>query len=66
MRDALNSIFEEEGGAPLRDLLLGLVHDPVGTAGLGPELGDWNKEIYQNRIGLTKNELGILRKKGVI
>ena len=38
MRDALNSIFEEEGGAPLRDLLLGLVHDPVGTAGLGLSL----------------------------
>ena len=43
MRDALNSIFEEEGGAPLRDLLLGLVHDPVGTAGLGPELGGANR-----------------------
>ena len=39
MRDALNSIFEEEGGAPLRELLLGLVHDPAGTASLIPELG---------------------------
>ena len=38
MRDALNSIFEEEGGVPLRDLLLGLVHDPAGTASLIPEL----------------------------
>ena len=39
MRDALNSIFEEDGGAPMRDLLLGLVHDPVGTASLAPHLG---------------------------
>ena len=39
MRDALNSIFEEDGSAPLRELLLGLVHDPVGTASLVPELG---------------------------
>ncbi|MEC8873888.1 MAG: AAA domain-containing protein [Candidatus Thermoplasmatota archaeon] len=39
MRDALNSIFEEDGSAPLRELLLGLVHDPAGTASLIPELG---------------------------
>jgi hypothetical protein len=39
MRDALNSVFEEDGSAPLRELLLGLVHDPVGTACLMPELG---------------------------
>ena len=39
MRDALNSVFEEDGGAPLRDLLLGTVHDPSGTASLIPELG---------------------------
>ena len=32
MRDSLNSIFQEEGGVPLRDLLLGSVHDPSGTA----------------------------------
>jgi hypothetical protein len=39
MRDALNSIFDEDGGVPLRDLLLGMVHDPPGTASLIPELG---------------------------
>jgi len=39
MRDALNSIFEEDGSAPLRDLLLGLVHDPKDTASLAPEMG---------------------------
>jgi len=39
MRDALNSIFEEDGSAPLRDLVIGLVHDPAGTASLIPELG---------------------------
>ena len=39
MRDALNSLFEEEGGVPLRDLILGAVHDPVGTAMLPPDLG---------------------------
>tara|TARA_B100000683_G_scaffold153700_1_gene148540 strand:+ start:267 stop:2195 length:1929 start_codon:yes stop_codon:yes gene_type:complete len=38
MRDALNSIFEEDGGAPLRELLLGLVHNPEATASLIPEL----------------------------
>lgn len=39
MRDSLNSIFQEEGGVPLRDLLLGSVHDPPGTASLPPQLG---------------------------
>lgn len=39
MRDALNSLFQEEGGVPLRDLILGLVHDPEGTACLPPQLG---------------------------
>ena len=39
MRDALNSVFEEGGGAPLRDLFLGLVHDPSSTASLIPDFG---------------------------
>ena len=39
MRDALNSVFQEEGGVPLRDLILGLVHDPAGTASMPPQLG---------------------------
>ena len=39
MRDSLNSIFQEEGGVPLRDLILGTVHDPVGTSSLPPQLG---------------------------
>ena len=56
MRDALNSIFEEEGGAPLRDLLLGLVHDPVGTAGLGPELGGANRRPASQPEGLNESQ----------
>ena len=56
MRDALNSIFEEEGGAPLRDLLLGLVHDPVGTAGLGPELGGANRRPASRPEGLNESQ----------
>ena len=56
MRDALNSIFEEEGGAPLRDLLLGLVHDPVGTAGLGPELGGGNRRPAGRPEGLNESQ----------
>ena len=56
MRDALNSIFEEEGGAPLRDLLLGLVHDPVGTAGLGPELGGANRRPVSRPEGLNESQ----------
>ena len=56
MRDALNSIFEEEGGAPLRDLLLGLVHDPVGTAGLGPELGGANRRSASRPEGLNESQ----------
>ena len=39
MRDALNSIFDEDGGVPLRDLVLGMVHNPKSTASLTPELG---------------------------
>ena len=56
MRDALNSIFEEEGGAPLRDLLLGLVHDPVGTASLGPELGGANRRPAGRPEGLNESQ----------
>ncbi|MGB1458704.1 MAG: AAA domain-containing protein [Candidatus Thalassarchaeaceae archaeon] len=56
MRDALNSIFEEEGGAPLRDLLLGLVHDPVGTANLGPELGGANRRPASKPEGLNESQ----------
>ena len=56
MRDALNSIFEEDGGAPLRDLLLGLVHDPVGTAGLGPELGGANRRPASRPEGLNESQ----------
>ena len=39
MRDSLNSIFQEEGGVPLRELILGSVHDPSGTSSLPPQLG---------------------------
>ena len=39
MRDSLNSIFQEEGGVPMRDLILGSVHDPSGTSSLPPQLG---------------------------
>ena len=56
MRDALNSIFAEEGGAPLRDLLLGLVHDPIGTAGLGPELGGANRRPASRPEGLNESQ----------
>ena len=56
MRDALNSIFEEEGGAPLRNLLLGLVHDPVGTANLGPELGGANRRPASRPEGLNESQ----------
>ena len=59
MRDALNSIFEEEGGAPLRDLLLGLVHDPVGTAGLGPELVEQIEGLRADLKGLTNHKSGL-------
>ena len=44
MRDALNSFFEE-GSFPLRDLLLGNVHDPAGTASLVPEFGGVRQQI---------------------
>ncbi len=56
MRDALNSIFAEEGGAPLRDLLLGLVHDPITTAGLGPELGGTNRRPASRPGGLNESQ----------
>ena len=39
MKDAINSVFQEDGGVPLRELLLGMVHDPPTTASLTPELG---------------------------
>ena len=51
MRDSLNSIFEEDGNVPLRNLLLGLVHDPSGTASLVPEMGG----VKQTRVRLPND-----------
>ena len=56
MRDALNSVFDEEGGAPLRDLFLGLVHDPISTAQLGPELGGANRRPATRPEGLNDSQ----------
>ena len=54
MRDALNSIFQEEGGAPLRELILGLVHDPSGTASLPPQLGGVRGRNYSLDMNLNE------------
>ncbi|MBD35865.1 MAG: hypothetical protein CL512_03775 [Actinobacteria bacterium] len=56
MHDALNSVFDEEGGAPLRDLLLGLVYDPLETAILGPELGGMNRKPMKRSEGLNSSQ----------
>ena len=57
MRDALNSVFEEDGSAPLRDLILGLVHDPQGTASLVPEMGG----VRQVRVSMPNDMNGAQR-----
>ncbi|MDE0953788.1 MAG: AAA domain-containing protein [Candidatus Poseidoniales archaeon] len=57
MRDALNSVFEEDGGVPLRELLLGMVHDPVGTAGLTPELGGARSRSTSFALDLNEPQL---------
>tara|TARA_B100000945_G_scaffold9420_1_gene7595 strand:+ start:33739 stop:35667 length:1929 start_codon:yes stop_codon:yes gene_type:complete len=57
MRDALNSIFEEDGSAPLRELILGLVHDPEGTASLIPEM----KGAKEIRVALPSDLNGAQR-----
>ena len=54
MRDALNMIFEEDGGVPLRDLLLGMVHDPSGTASLIPEMGGVRSQNTTLASGLNR------------
>mgnify|MGYP001404727851 FL=1 len=54
MRDALNAIFQEEGGAPLRELILGLVHDPAGTASLPPQLGGVRGRSYSLDMNLNE------------
>tara|TARA_B110000495_G_scaffold82566_1_gene71008 strand:- start:313 stop:2238 length:1926 start_codon:yes stop_codon:yes gene_type:complete len=57
MRDALNSVFEEDGGVPLRELLLGMVHDPVGTASLTPELGGARSRSTSFALDLNEPQL---------
>ncbi len=39
---------------------------PGTVAWLGPELGAHNEEIYEGRLGLTSEELRVLRDKGVV
>lgn len=56
MRDALNSFFEEEGGFPLRDLLLGNVHDPAGTAALVPQFGGVKQQQIILPSDMNKNQ----------
>ena len=57
MRDALNMIFEEDGGVPLRDLLLGMVHDPSGTASLVPEMGGVRAQKAALRSGMNRGQI---------
>ena len=57
MRDALNMIFEEDGGVPLRDLLLGMVHDPAGTASLVPEMGGVRAQKAALRSGMNRAQI---------
>ncbi len=57
MRDALNMIFEEDGGVPLRDLLLGMVHDPSGTASLVPEMGGVRAQKTALRSGMNRAQI---------
>ena len=57
MRDALNMIFEEDGGVPLRDLLLGMVHDPSGTASLVPEMGGVRAQKAALRSGMNRAQI---------
>jgi len=57
MRDALNMIFEEDGGVPLRDLLLGMVHDPSGTASLVPEIGGVRAQKAALRSGMNRAQI---------
>jgi len=57
MRDALNMIFEEDGGVPLRDLLLGMVHDPAGTASLVPEMGGVRAQKAVLRSGMNRAQI---------
>ena len=57
MSEALNSIFEEEGGAPLRDLILGTVHDPVEAARLRPALGGADRRPIDSPVGLNESQI---------
>ncbi|MEK9753523.1 MAG: CaiB/BaiF CoA-transferase family protein, partial [Rhodospirillaceae bacterium] len=43
-----------------------LSETPGTIESLGPELGEANREIYGERLGLTTDELDALKKKGVI
>ena len=53
------------GEVVIPDVLPKLSASPGKVDNLGPRLGDWNTEIYQKRLGLTKNELELFEKDGV-
>jgi succinyl-CoA:(S)-malate CoA-transferase subunit A/succinyl-CoA:(S)-malate CoA-transferase subunit B len=48
------------------DVLPKLSGTPGAIDGLGPRLGDWNQEIYGERLGLSAARLEKLRNSGVI
>ncbi|MFP6746132.1 MAG: CaiB/BaiF CoA-transferase family protein [Alphaproteobacteria bacterium] len=48
------------------DVLPKLSGTPGAIDGLGPRLGDWNQEIYGERLGLSAAQLEKLRNSGVI
>ena len=54
------------GEVVIPDVLPKLSASPGKVDNLGPRLGDWNTEIYQKRLGLTKNELELFEENGVI
>jgi len=37
-----------------------------GRAGRAPLLGEWNEEVYCHRLSLSKEELILLKEKGII
>ena len=54
------------GEVVVPDVLPRLSASPGAIGALGPRLGDWNDEIYGERLGLSPAQRADLRKRGVI
>ncbi|GMQ75368.1 MAG: hypothetical protein BMS9Abin01_0616 [Gammaproteobacteria bacterium] len=67
VRDTLVRVKDDRvGELAVRGVVLKVSETPGEIKHLGPDLGEHNREIYMDRLGLSEEEIAALREEGVI